>query len=703
MANILSIILNASSAGVKKAMKETDGAIKTVEKSIGDFMRKYRKVFLGVAAVVTAASAAMVLGTRSAIKYGLEIDRLRKVTGLSAQAIAKLQFAIMQEHGSVEALSKSIPILARRIIDANDGLETYTRAFDRAGISIKDSNGELKDTEEIFLELSDFMTSGASDTVKMAVAQELLGRSGKELIPIMKLGREEIERLGREAERLGLVMSDEDVKAMKEFDDSLLSAKLAVKGLFIVIASQLSPVLEGIATWAANKIPEMRDEVDSATESAIVRLTAVGGILDKVADSFFWVKTAIKALTTVFFTLFDQWENILGGLVGIVVEQFQKIVHEFRILFSFIASKSNKLFADIKIFALNVISDIISAVIKAGEHTLPASVKKSMGKVIESMRNTQDKARKITSETYDEIRKRLEKDLPENIGKARTMLANAGDQIMKGFSDLLDDVDNRETSFFTKTLGEIRKFITESGEALKKSREETKADIEEGSNDFRSNQKTAWEQYFEGLKTAVADTSSFAVAIWSSTQSAIRNALVGMTDSSRKFRDVVKGFWKDLKASIISAIADMIAKWLIFKAISGFGFGGGGIISKKAGGPIPSFADGGAVPIIAHVGEYVIPKNLVDLIKRTGSIPSDLIGAIQAGRPPKFQAGGAIGGGGLSVDIGGINISISGVPDESVDSLLDRLGDAVENNVVSAVRFATKTFNKGQSRETEAV
>ncbi|MBA7666461.1 hypothetical protein ES703_74542 [subsurface metagenome] len=81
----------------------------------------------------------------------------------------------------------------------------------------------------------------------------------------------------------------------------------------------------------------------------------------------------------------------------------------------------------------------------------------------------------------------------------------------------------------------------------------------------------------------------------------------------------------------------------------------------KRGGPVQSFinaikflARGGStdtVPIWATPGEYLIKKEMVDFIKRTGMVTGGLVEAIRKGLPtpsPQFAGEGMVGRWGIS-------------------------------------------------------
>lgn len=212
--------------------------------------------------------------------------------------------------------------------------------------------------------------------------------------------------------------------------------------------------------------------------------------------------------------------------------------------------------------------------------------------------------------------------------------------------------------------------------------------------------KTGAQKVAENLKRSVADTTTFIsnlfIGFASGTGQAFADLIVDGKNLGESMKEVFKGLIK-------SAIA-YIVKLLIIKALTralGFPFEKGGEVPKfKAGGMIPKFQAGGEVPIIAHVGEYIIPADMVRRIRRQRELPLGLLSGIMTGSPPRMQAGGMVSPG---VDVGGININVTALPEEPTESILDRLSQAVEEGVTSAVTFSKYTFNAGQRLAGEAV
>ena len=137
------------------------------------------------------------------------------------------------------------------------------------------------------MDMADYMASdAANDTEKLSIVMQLLGRRGAELLPFLKLGREGIMRLEKQAEKLGGVMSEEDVKASKKFKDTLYELIYSVKGIVREIGVSLIPILTGwiekgkqITKWFRELSPETKNFIAKLALFAPIGLTFAGVLL----------------------------------------------------------------------------------------------------------------------------------------------------------------------------------------------------------------------------------------------------------------------------------------------------------------------------------------------------------------------------------------------------------------------------------------
>jgi hypothetical protein len=156
------------------------------------------------------------------------------------------------------------------------------------GIAVTDSAGKLRPMDEVMMEVADRFASMENGAEKTALAIKLFGRSGSELIPFLNLGRAGLAELRKEAERLGIVMSDSDAAASDKFKDALVSLKASVQGVGMTIGKILIPAGQQIIdmfTRLISGVTEAMNKNGPFTQS-LVEMGGVFGIVATAAGGF---------------------------------------------------------------------------------------------------------------------------------------------------------------------------------------------------------------------------------------------------------------------------------------------------------------------------------------------------------------------------------------------------------------------------------
>jgi hypothetical protein len=244
-------------------------------KNHGVSMQAVGKTMLAVGGTIVGALAATVVAVS---KTGVEIDKMSKTTGVSREEIQKLGYAALQEHASMEQLSNGLVKLSKNMYDAKMGTGEAKDTFEELGISVKKSDGTLRNSSDVLLDVAEKFKGMTNVTEMSGAAMKLFGKSGAELVPFLRMGRDGIEELKKEAERLGIVMSEDSVKNMKAFDDSITAVKAGVGGFATQIASTLVPYLKSLADGLKTAL-EWFNQIPGPVRQAITVGTALAGVL----------------------------------------------------------------------------------------------------------------------------------------------------------------------------------------------------------------------------------------------------------------------------------------------------------------------------------------------------------------------------------------------------------------------------------------
>ena len=206
--------LGTAAGSAKAQMDQVTGTGAKLRGALGG-IGKFLTGPAGLALGFGSATTALVAFSRGAVNAADELGKAATRTGLSVEALSSLEVAARQGGTSFSTLEQGLARFARNAVDASSGIGEASRGFDRLGISVTDANGELKSTEQLYSEVVTELSELEGGATKAATAQELFGRGGAKLIPVLNSGADALtnnvttsEELARSSEALNDRMDD---------------------------------------------------------------------------------------------------------------------------------------------------------------------------------------------------------------------------------------------------------------------------------------------------------------------------------------------------------------------------------------------------------------------------------------------------------------------------------------------------------------
>lgn len=177
---------------------------------------------------------------KGAINAADALDEMSQRYGVSAKELSALQLAFKQAGMAPEAMAKSLGKLSLEIAKGGDGLAAI-------GVKARNADGTLRSTTAVLADVADKFQGMQDGAGKTALALEIFGKSGAEMVPLLNGGSEGIAEMTAMAERLGLVISDDVAARAGAFNDTLELLGLGVQGVASQVSAQLLPTLTGLA------------------------------------------------------------------------------------------------------------------------------------------------------------------------------------------------------------------------------------------------------------------------------------------------------------------------------------------------------------------------------------------------------------------------------------------------------------------------
>lgn len=302
LANLL-VRLTADASSYQAVMKSAQKSLNVWGRQMettGTFLTKSLTV------PIVATVGGMAAMTKSAANTGDMLFKMAQRTGVSVEKLSAYRLATKLSDTTMEDFGSSMGRLSKKMFDVKTGSKEARTGFDTLGISVFDSDGKLRSSEEVMLAIADKFRGMEDGAIKTALAIEIFGKSGAGLIPFFNQGSQGIIKVTEESKKLGLEWSPKLAKAAEEFNDNLTRL---ISG-FGALAEQLGKV--GINRFG----DDLERLVGLMTKSKVATklvnsLDGLIGRFDKLPDS---TKLGIIGITA-FAVALGPALFITGGLI----------------------------------------------------------------------------------------------------------------------------------------------------------------------------------------------------------------------------------------------------------------------------------------------------------------------------------------------------------------------------------------------------
>ena len=356
---------NQSVEGVKADEKTLTGSAKNIDAAFTTMGTRM--------AIAGAAITAAILGTvQATARYGDGIDELSQKIGINADTLQSLRLIAEKSGTSLEGMATGLGILSRNMVDAAGGSAQAQQKFDLLGISVFDTTGKLKDTDAMLMGLAERFSTMPDGPIKTAAAMELLGRSGKDMIPFLNEGAEGMKRQMERARELGLVMGKDGVKASRDFADAQDELKLATGAVGRTIGETLLPMITDFMKQTTNIVAGIRKWAEAHPElaKAISGTALVFGGLMTVGGSLLVLIPKLTAGLQSFATMMGTTTLGAGLMMGAFVAVIGTLSYYIQVLGQISTAENYVIDADKRLHdtQMKLIDKLSEAAVAAGFH-----------------------------------------------------------------------------------------------------------------------------------------------------------------------------------------------------------------------------------------------------------------------------------------------------------------------------------------------
>ena len=235
--------LRRAEAATKKSSSKMRANFKTMAAAI---KRVKANAAAAAGAIVSLSGGAMLNLARQAIRTANDLGDVAQKLGISASALQEFQFAAGQSGVTTEQLNMGLQRFGRRAAEAASGTGAARDAVKQLGLQLRDSNGNLRQTEDLFADTVAALGEIENPLERVRLGFKLFDSEGVAIVNMAgNLGN-----LREEAQRLGIVLSDEVIAEADSLQDSF-------DALWSVTKNQLTPALVDIGGGALNATLEV--------------------------------------------------------------------------------------------------------------------------------------------------------------------------------------------------------------------------------------------------------------------------------------------------------------------------------------------------------------------------------------------------------------------------------------------------------------
>lgn len=434
-------------------------------------IEKTVKVVKNLTRVAVASAAAITSLTIASTSNTDEQGKLAKEIGDTVENIDALQFALKRAGGTSDGMTSSLRQLAIRASEAARGTGSGVEAFGILGVSVTDSNGRLKTTSDLMLEVSNRM-QGLNKAQQIELADKLGIRDS---VLLLQEGPEAIKALIAEAHALG-VTTAEDAAVAEEFQDSLTDLWQIIKSVSRTISKTFAPILKKMVNSFSDWWKLNRQMIEQNFPKWVSKFTSALKLLILAAGAFLAI-SLVNHLATLITLLrgvsvaamaANAAALLLPILLGAAVVAFLALVEDAKVFFeggeSFIGDMIEKFpkWADeIKLIAslFKLVLDTTNHIFDGWSRIIDMFSKFSVENLKEILGNIPGFIGDVTGVYGAGGQSGLIPELGQSISNSSKTVVDKVEIIIQGGADTAENIANAVSNVFQQTSQDLNTVV----------------------------------------------------------------------------------------------------------------------------------------------------------------------------------------------------------------------------------------------------
>lgn len=239
------VVLRATHAGIATAVAKARGLLGGLARFSGGIVSKIMGGFGMLAMAAGAVGVGFVVLARGTMESMAATGRLADRMGITTQKLTGLQHAGAMAGVGTEEVTNGLEKMLHSLGEAATGSGTAAVAFAHLGLNAQQLANMSPD--QAFTSIAEGLKNIGNPAERAAVAMEIFGKSGQNLLPLLMEGKEGIAAAQAEAEKLGISFNRVDAAKIEAANQSMKRLQSVFEGAIQTLVIQLAPFIDAIA------------------------------------------------------------------------------------------------------------------------------------------------------------------------------------------------------------------------------------------------------------------------------------------------------------------------------------------------------------------------------------------------------------------------------------------------------------------------
>ena len=366
-------------------------------KQMGEKLTSAGNAMRGISTAAAALAASIGALTVKSGKWADDINTMSKVYSIGTGELQKYAAAADLVDVEVETIAKSHVKLEKQMMSAAKGTGASAEAFEKLGVSVTDSNGELRKGDDVWNDVIKSLGSMENETERDALAMQLMGKSAAELNPLIEDGGETYKQVADTMKKYKLNFVDQKtLDQANQFNDAIDTMKMvgmvAFQQLGTQLAAYLAPMMQKLvdlvgqlAAWFSNLSP--------STQAAIAAIAGIVAVVAPLLIGLGKVAFAISSIMSLMATIGPMLAGLAAGPVAIVIAAIAALIaigvllyknwDTIKVQLGILRDNMLSIWEQIKTFVTNTASRLMSGVV-----SIWTNLRNSVVSITNTLRNS---------------------------------------------------------------------------------------------------------------------------------------------------------------------------------------------------------------------------------------------------------------------------------------------------------------------------